>query len=75
MAVDTKVLFEQAMKLEPEDRAIFAQDLLETVEPAEVTEVARAWEEESEKRLAAYRRGELKTVSPDELQRRLDAVA
>ena len=55
-------LSKQAQTLPPEERAQFAQELLESVERDSDPEVQAAWEAEIASRIAKYERGEAKLV-------------
>ena len=57
----------QAKSLPPEDRASLAETLLESLQEAPIAEIEAAWDREIESRVAAYDRGELKTVSAEEV--------
>ena len=66
-----KILAE-ALKLDPEDRALIAAELSEPVEDPE--EVRRAWVRLAIERLEKLERGEAKTVGWDEVQDRLQKI-
>ncbi len=51
----------------PEERAQFAQELLESVERDSDPEVQAAWEAEIESRIAKYERGEAKLVPAEDV--------
>jgi len=57
----------QAKSLSPEDRASLAETLLESLQETPVSEIEAAWNQEIESRVAAYDRGELKTISAEEV--------
>jgi putative addiction module component (TIGR02574 family) len=60
-----------ALALPPESRAALAETLLASLEtPLEITHRA-AWEQEIEDRIDAYERGELETISREEIMRQL----
>lgn len=71
-------LAEQALKLEPNDRAFLA-DLLEQSLPASGfadAEVGDAWSREIDRRVAAYDRGETQAISAEaSLQHTREALA
>lgn len=71
-------LAEQALKLEPSDRAYLA-DLLEQSLPASGfadVEVGDAWSREIDRRVAAYDRGETQAISVEaSLQHAREALA
>ena len=51
----------------PEERAQFAQELLESVERDSDPEVQAAWEAEIASRIATYERGEAKLVPAEDV--------
>lgn len=57
----------QAKSLSPEDRASLPETLLDSLQETPVSEIEAAWDQEIESRVAAYDRGELKTVSAEEV--------
>ena len=57
----------QAKSLSPEDRASLAETLLESLQETPVSEIEAAWNKEIESRVAAYDRGELKTISAEDV--------
>ena len=60
-------IVEQALSLAPEDRAYVADALEQSLTSGGFAspEIAEAWAEEIERRLAAYDRGETKAVDAD----------
>jgi len=58
MSPSTRTLIEQARALPPEDRIALAEDMLDSLDPADPT-IDRLWAREAADRVAAYRRGEL----------------
>ena len=62
-----KELEQQARALSPEERAKLAEALLDSLRDAPVAEIEAAWEREIEVRAAAYDRGELQTVTAEEV--------
>ncbi len=65
MSITLKELEYQARSLSPEERARLADVLLESLRDAPLAEIEAAWDQEIEKRAAAYDRGELKTFSAE----------
>jgi putative addiction module component (TIGR02574 family) len=53
---------EQAKSLPPEERARLAESLLESLQPERSPEVEAAWEQEIQRRVAAYRSGEEQVI-------------
>jgi len=62
-----KELEDQARALTPEERARLAETLLESLRAAPIAEIEAAWDREIEIRAAAYDRGELETISAEEV--------
>ena len=60
-------LAERGKKLAPEDRSRLVDRLLESLHEAPLLEVETAWDEEVERRLAAYDRGELQSLDGEEV--------
>lgn len=62
-----KELEKQAKSLTPEERAQLAEILLESLQDAPLAEIEAAWDREIEARAAAYDRGELQTISAEDV--------
>lgn len=62
-----KELKKQAKSLTPEERAQLAEVLLESLQDAPLAEIEAAWDREIEARAAAYDRGELQTISAEDV--------
>jgi len=62
---------QQALALELSERIELIDELTISLDTAYLESVERAWAEEAEERLAAYRRCELKAVDAEESKRRL----
>ena len=60
-------LSKKAQTRDPEERAQFAQELLESVERDSDPEVQAAWEAEIASRIAKYERGEAKLVPAEDV--------
>ncbi len=75
MSSEFREIEELAKSLPPEDRARLAESLLESLQPEGVAEVKAAWEHEIEQRVAAYRRGEEKTVDAETVLAELRRIA
>lgn len=60
---------EQAMRLSAEDRAVLAQHLIASLDCSNENE--RMWVEEAAVRYEAYKRGEIKAYSAEEVVREL----
>jgi putative addiction module component (TIGR02574 family) len=62
-----KELEAQARALMPEERAKLAEALLDSLRDAPIAEIEAAWELEIEERAAAYDRGELQTITAEDV--------
>jgi putative addiction module component (TIGR02574 family) len=60
-------LAERGKALAPEDRSRLVDMLLVSLHEAPVAEVEAAWDQEVERRLAAYDRGELQSLDGEEV--------
>jgi putative addiction module component (TIGR02574 family) len=72
MAEGVDAVFQAALALPAEDRAVLAEKLLESLEGKERAEVDAAWAVEAERRINAYERGLMKAVPAEEVFRFLD---
>ena len=63
-------LEKQARMLTPQEKASLARILIEELDTSSDTDVERLWIEESQRRYEAYLRGELKSVSGEEVMSR-----
>ena len=66
MTEATKTLSQQARKLSTEERIELVDDILTSLDEPNPT-IDRLWTKEAEDRLAAYRRGEIKALSLEEV--------
>jgi putative addiction module component (TIGR02574 family) len=62
-----KELEKQAKSLTADERARLAELLLESIQDSPLAEIEAAWDREIEERAAAYDRGELQTISAEEV--------
>ncbi len=62
---------DEALRLTPRQRLKLAQELHASVMTAEECEIEQAWLAEAERRLAAWKAGETKTIPGDEVFARL----
>jgi putative addiction module component (TIGR02574 family) len=60
-----------ALGLPPENRAVLAEKLLESLENEGDGDIKAAWAEEAERRVRALKEGALKTIPGDEVLRSL----
>ena len=70
-AADLETILNQAKSLSEPDRARLAHDLLATLDGRADSGVAAAWEHEVARRLAEVENGTAKTISREELTKRL----
>jgi putative addiction module component (TIGR02574 family) len=66
MTEATKTLSQQARRLSTEERVELVDDILTSLDEPDPTN-DRLWIKEAEDRLAAYRRGEIKALSLEEV--------
>ena len=66
-----KRLTEEIRKLPPEEQADLMDELLVLTYREPDPEIDKAWAEEAERRLAAYRRGEIEAIPLEEVMARL----
>lgn len=62
-----KELEKRAQSLTANERAQLAEFLLESIQEPPVAEIEAAWDREIEERDAAYDRGELQTISAEDV--------
>lgn len=60
-------LAERSRALSPEERARLVDLLLATLDDAPATEVAEAWDREIERRIAAYKAGEIEAYDLEDV--------
>ena len=71
MAKSARQLFEEAMKLDPEERATLMRLLIESVDAEAEDGVEDAWRVEIERRMAELDSGTVQTIPWEELRARL----
>ncbi len=64
--MNSKEILGQALNLKPEDRFIIVEGLLKSLDEPYQT-IDEIWAEEAEKRLKAYRAGNLKGIAMEEI--------
>jgi putative addiction module component (TIGR02574 family) len=67
----TEAITSAALALPPESRAALAEVLLASLDSPLEIKYRQEWEQEIEDRIDAYERGEMETVSREEVMRRL----
>jgi len=60
--VDSILIQNEALKLSPYERARLADSLLVSLDEDVDREIEKSWAEESEKRLNAYQRGDIRSL-------------
>ena len=71
MAKSARELFEEAMKLDPEERATLMRLLIESVDAEAKDGVEDGWRVEIERRMAELDSGTVQTIPWEELRARL----
>lgn len=71
MARSARELFEEAMRLAPEERAALIRLLIDTLDAESEEGAERAWRVEVERRIAELDSGEVEAVPWEELRARL----
>jgi len=64
--MSNKDILEMAMKLKPEDRFLIIEGLIKSLDEPDKT-IDQIWAEEAERRLKAYRNGNLETIPADQV--------
>jgi len=71
MTRSARKLFEEAMRLDPEERAALTGLLIESLEPESEEGVEQAWVAEIERRMVELDSGAIQTIPWDEVRARL----
>lgn len=71
MTKSAQELFEEAMRLDPQERAALTGLLIESLEPESEQGVEQAWVAEIERRMAEVDSGAVQTIPWEELRARL----
>lgn len=71
MTKSARKLFEEAMRLDPEERATLTGLLIESLEPESEDGVEQAWVAEIERRMVELDSGAVQTIPWDEVRARL----
>jgi len=71
MAKSARELFEEALRLDPGERAALTALLIENLEPESEKGVEQAWVVEIERRMAELDSGAVQTIPWDEVRARL----
>ena len=68
-------LAEKGKALAPDDRSRLVDLLLESLNEQSLSDIEAAWDEEAERRLAAYDRGEVQALDGEEVLAKAKALA
>jgi putative addiction module component (TIGR02574 family) len=74
-AMNVKEIGEAALALPPDERAMLAELLRASLEPPVKIKYRKEWEMEIEKRIDAFRRGEMKAYTREEVMRELGKLS
>ena len=72
MTPQSEQVLRDALELSPTDRAELVEQILASFEFPARRDIDAAWAREAEARLEAYERGEIKSVSADEVFNEID---
>jgi putative addiction module component (TIGR02574 family) len=64
-------IFDAALSLPRENRATLAEKLADSLSEEDRADLSPAWAEEIRRRIAAYKRGEMKTIPAEQVMRSL----
>jgi putative addiction module component (TIGR02574 family) len=67
----TETLFQAALSLPPENRAVLAEQLLDSLAENDQAAIDAAWIEEAKRRLHAFDQGKIKAIAGEEVMRSL----
>ena len=67
MTVRTKHIFEEALGLPANEKALLAEQLLASLDLSSSKSIDEMWARESENRIDAYEQGEIKAISSKEV--------
>jgi len=71
MGKSSQAILEEALKLPLNERAAVAEQLIQSLDPIQETEVEEAWQQEIQRRLTEMENGEATTIPWEEVQNRL----
>jgi putative addiction module component (TIGR02574 family) len=71
MTKTAEQLLEQALALEPADRAAIVDELMDTLEPSTNAEYVSRWTQEIQSRIEDHESGKVKAASWDEARTRI----
>jgi len=64
--MDSKEILEQALALKPDEKFVIVEGILRSLDEPDL-KLDAIWAEEAEKRLKAYRKGNLEAISMEEM--------
>ena len=73
MTVQTRHIFEEALGLPANEKALLAEQLLESLDLSSSKSIDEMWAREAEDRIDAYEQGEMKAISAKEVFERIDS--
>ena len=71
MGKSSQAILEEALKLPSKERAAVAEQLIQSLDPIQETEVEQAWQKEIQRRLTEIEKGETTPIPWEEVQDRL----
>ncbi len=71
MGKSSQAILDEALKLPSKERAAVAEQLIQSLDPIQETEVEQAWQKEIQRRLTEIENGEATTIPWEEVQNRL----
>ena len=72
MTVQTRHIFEEALGLPANEKALLAEQLLASIDLSSSKSIDEMWALESENRIDAYERGEIIAISAKEVFEKID---
>lgn len=67
MTAQSKRIFDEALGLPSEEKALLAEQLLASLDVSSSKSIDEKWAQEAEKRIDAYDRGEIKAIPANEV--------
>lgn len=64
--IESKTLIDEGLRLRPAERVIVIEALIRSLDVPDA-EIEKAWADEAERRLKAYKEGKLETISFEEM--------
>ncbi len=72
MTVQTRHIFEEALGLPANEKALLAEQLLASLDLSSSKSIDEMWARESENRIDAYERGEIRAIPAKEVFEKID---